>query len=450
MTNRAAITLASLLAASLLLLTRPSPAGAWVLAEDELEERSTELGLLIRTFAFVLEPLPTLDTKGVKGLGLIDETQGLGILDLRLSFSHKTPRLQLVLHNQLTLTARSMAPSAGSMVMGRGMEPLRWFPLQADISDDDGITLRESVDWAYAAVTWGRAVITVGRQPITFGRGKFWKPMDLITTFALTEVDTEYKPGADALRVDLSLFEQTNITVVAVAGEHTDELSRGSAFALRAKQGWSRGELGLLGGFIRRDGVIGADAVIDLGSFDIYAEATITIVTDESLSLTLNLPETNRAVVRGLVGATFKPVSKLTLTPEIFFNGFGRWDPSEYLQVALSERAAIGETFNLGMLYLAGVAQWEAHPLVNLTAGAILNPRDPSGLLTLGAALSAADNIQLQAGAYLPLGETPQPGPDPLLGPPDQLPGPPILLGATRSEFGLYPIFFFVELKMAM
>jgi hypothetical protein len=441
MLGRAAITLASLLAAGLL-LARPSPAGAWVLAEDELEERSTELGLLIRTFAFVLEPLPGLDTKGIKDLGLIDETQGLGILDLRLSFSHKTPRLQLVLHNQLTLTARSMAPTAGSLVMGRGMEPPRWFPLQADIVDDDGITLRESVDWVYAAVTWGRAVITVGRQPITFGRGKLFKPMDLIATFALTEVDTEYKPGADALRVDLSLFEQTFLTLVAAAGEHGDELSlRGSSFALRARQGWSKGELGLLGGYLRRDGVIGADAVFDLGSFDIYTEATLTIVSDESLSP--RRPETERAVVRGLVGATFKPLSKLTVTPEIFFNGFGRWDPAEYLQVAISERAAIGETFNLGMLYLAGVAQWEAHPLLNLTAGAILNPRDPSGLLTLGASLSAADNIQLQAGAYLPLGETPE------LSPPDPLLGiPPI--PRPRSEFGLYPIFFFVELKMAM
>jgi len=153
------------------------------------------------------------------------------------------------------------------------MEPPRWFPLQADITDDEGITLRESVDWAYAAVTLGPVTVTAGRQPITLGRGKLYKPLDLVATFALTEVDTEYKPGADALRIDWNATPRTVLSLFATAGEWNDELAlRGSAFALRAKQELAKGEVGMLGGLVRGDGVIGADAVVDAGKFDIYAE----------------------------------------------------------------------------------------------------------------------------------------------------------------------------------
>ena len=87
------------------------------------------------------------------------------------------------------------------------------------------------MDWLYCAVNWGPATFTVGRQPVTFGRGKFCGPSDLVATFALTEVDTEYKPGADALRIDLGLGERTQLGLIAAAGKWDGTLAlRGSSF----------------------------------------------------------------------------------------------------------------------------------------------------------------------------------------------------------------------------
>jgi len=367
-----------------------------------------------------------------------------------------------VLHNQLSGSTQAHAASS-PLAMGRGMEPRRLFPLQADLADGETFQLREAVDWAYVSVVLGPVTLTAGRQPISFGRGKMFNPTDLVSTFSITEVDTEFKPGSDALRVDWTMGPTTLLTVVAAAGRHADqslleqltgaaapeeELSlAGSSFAARVQQTKTPVEVGLLAALIRNDLVLGVDGVYDVGPFDVYAEVTVTFPTEHSLTpntVDPGLPaalglaglQTDPVVVRALVGATFKPHADITIGPELYFNGFGARDKEQYLYVAMSQRVAVGEQSTLGMLYLGGLCMWEAHPLLTLTAVGLFNLRDPSGLVSLGGSYNVASNVEIKAGLYLPLGRVPD------------ISKPP--LPVPRSEFGMYPHFFFVELKAAM
>jgi hypothetical protein len=427
--------------ALLVVLLIATPARAFVLSEDELAETSTELGFMVRGFTFTLTG-PTLRHPYIPLPDHDENPTGLGLFDLRTTFSHRRPWLKVVVHNQLSLLVRSPPPSVnlGQLSFGRGQEPRRWLELEYDLVDHEGYNLRENLDWAFVALSHGPLTLTVGRQPITIGRGKIWKPLDLFATFALTEVDTEYKPGADALRVDWTAAEQTTLSLIASAGvwnsahNQEDELLTGSALALRGKQVLSFGEVGFLAGLIRRDVVIGLDVVWDLGRFDIYGELALHALFDESL--TPAQPEREPIVPRVLLGATFKPTAKLTLSPEVFYNGFGEWDAGDYLGVGLSDRVAMGEMYNLGRVYVAGMALWEVHPLVTVNGGLIINPLDPSGLVSLGLNYSLASNMVLVAGAYIPAGRLPDLRAKPL--------------PAPRSEFGLYPTFVFLELKAAM
>ncbi len=336
---------AALILAALLLWA--APAGAFVITEDPLEEKSVELGVLARSFSFLMTG-PVLQAPYNMGTKDTDPS-ALSIFDLRLSFVYKSPRVKVVVHNQLTGSLRSHATSS-PMAMGRGMEPRRFFPLQADLAEGDTYRLRQAVDWAYVAAILGPVTITAGRQPISLGRGKLFYPTDLVSTFSITEVDTEFKPGSDALRVDWTVRPGTQLTVVAAAGKHADqpllqrllgaapldeELSlAGSSFAARAQQTWTPVEIGLMVGLIRNDLVLGLDAVHDVGPFDVYAEVTVTVPRGESLTpraeevpdsaslakLGLATLQTDPAVVRALVGATFKPHPDVTLAPELFFN----------------------------------------------------------------------------------------------------------------------------------
>ncbi len=440
------------------------PAQAFVLSEDPLEEKSVELGVLARSFSFLMTgPVLRSPYNMSKDKKDTDPT-ALSLFDLRLSFVYKSPRFKVVLHNQLSGSIMAHAMSS-PLAMGRGMEPRRFFPLQADLSDGDTFRLREALDWAYVSVVLGPVTITAGRQPVSFGRGKMFYPTDLVSTFSITEVDTEFKPGSDALRVDWTIQPTTSLTVVAAAGKHAqqtflDQLTRveapeeqlslaGSSFALRVQQTWTPVEVGFLAGFIRNDLVFGVDGVWDVGPFDVYGEVTVTLPRDESLTPNAVKPQlpaipglsglqTDPAVLRALVGATFKPHADVTLSPELYFNGFGASEKEQYLYVAMSQRVAVGEQSTLGMFYLGGLCIWEAHPLLTLTAVGLFNLRDPSGLVSVGGSYNVSSNVEIKAGLYLPMGRVPD------------ISAKPLLFPAPRSEFGMYPHFFFVELKAAM
>jgi hypothetical protein len=406
-----------------------APAEGFVLSEDPFEETSTTLGVMFRSFGFlfagdVLEPPYTATDMS---------PSGAAVFDSRLYFAHREPSFKIVFHDQLTLALSSHA--AGPLGLGRGPSPPRWLPITFRHDDAETLTLTSNADWLYGAAIFGPVTIAAGRQPVTFGRGSLWRTMDRVSTFALTEVDTTYKPGADALRLDINATEKTVITAVAAIGElESDELDgevelRGSTFVTRLKQGWDGGEVGFTGGFVRYDAVGSIDAVFDFGDFDLYGETTITRLTDKSLT-TPAITNEEIPAVSALVGATFRPLPKLTVKPEVLYNGFGSFEQADYLPQLLSERVAIGEQVNVGRLYLGLMADHELTPLTHLVTTTIVNLHDPSALFSAALSYNMAENVDVILGGYVPAGKRPD-----------------VRTASAGSEFGTYPIFAFTELR---
>ena len=416
-------------AVALSALTQVAPAGAVVLSEDELEESSTEIGAVLRSFHFLLAgdvlapPYAAEDT----------DPMGISSFDARLYFQYRTPELKLVAHEQLSLGLRSHS-SASPLALGRGLSPPRWLPLDFQQADG-GLSLGSQVDWLYGAYTVDPLTFTVGRQPITFGRGSLWRTTDRISTFTLTEVDTAYKPGADAVRIDLRAAEQTRLVAVAAIGEvgsgdqDLEADLQGSSFVGRFEQGWDGGELGVTGGLVRYDVLAGVDAVFDLGALDLYAELTLTKLTAESLGAP-GVDGRDIPVPSALVGMTLKPSGTVTLKPEIHYNGFGSFEATDYLAIAVSDRTRMGEQVALGRLYAGWTSDWELHPLTHLSQAMIVNLHDPSALVFLALRHNLADDVDVAGGVYAPIGTLPD-----------------VAAVAARSEYGSYPYFFFTELK---
>ncbi|MBW2456728.1 MAG: hypothetical protein JRI68_19585 [Deltaproteobacteria bacterium] len=433
-------------AAALAVLTAAQPAAAIVLSEDEIEDESTEIGAVARSFAFVmtgdvLEPPQAFeDTNPL----------GMGFFDARLYFTHRTPDLKLVVHNQFTLQMQSAA-SSGLQGLGRAVSPPRWLPLGYSLDkpeDAPTLGLRTDADWLYAAYTAGPVTVTVGRQPVSIGRGQLWTTSDRISMFSFTEVDKAYKPGVDALRLDYAPAERTNLMIIAAIGElesqeHDAEVDlRGSSFLGQLKQGWEWGEAGLLGGMVRADGIAGLDAVLDLGELSLHGEVTATFLSDDSLSSPA-IEDRDVPVFEALVGATLRPADTLTLIPEVLYNGFGAWGAEDYLPIALSQRMDVGEQQGFGKLYAGMHTDWEVEPLTHLFSAMLANVHDPSALALLGLRHNLSANVDGVLGAYAPIGYEPDTQALTELGTPPysvQVPTP-------RSEFGSYPYFVFFELK---
>ncbi|MBT8492696.1 MAG: hypothetical protein KJO07_06520 [Deltaproteobacteria bacterium] len=432
---------AALVLALALVATPVRQADAYVLEEDAFEEIATEVGVIIRSFTFLLsgdlldEPFQSDDQSP-----LFRE-----LIDLRMYVQHRTRNFKFVFHNALVTTVRS-APALELIGLGRTGGPPRFLPLFVELIDDDNVVLRDDVDWVYASYRFGRLTVTAGRQPVTFGRGQLWSPLDLVGTFALTEVDRDYKPGVDALRLDLGIGDRTNFTLLASAGELVNDEDGdgnddydlgvegvGSTAIGRFTTGSDRWELGLLSGWVRGDFVAGADVVFDLDSINVYLEASATVPIDAEDS-----PVTDARVVGKAVAGVTVRTGDLTITPELLYNGFGASESGDYFAVASSTRFAIGEQVTLGQVHGGLFANYDISPVLKIRGGGLINMLDPSALASGRLVYDASGSTQLILGVYVPTGD----GPEVTAGPGS--------LPVLRSEFGTYPFFVFSEFKTVL
>jgi hypothetical protein len=100
--------------------------------------------------------------------------------------------------------------------------------------------------------------LALGRQPIDWGSGRFWQPLNVFGAFAPTDLDTDYKPGIDA--VSLAWYPGPFSAMTAVFVPKSDDNSvvedQSSAIHYRGQVG-ERSELSLLGGRILGNRVLG-------------------------------------------------------------------------------------------------------------------------------------------------------------------------------------------------
>ncbi|MEO8551897.1 MAG: hypothetical protein ABI678_18100 [Kofleriaceae bacterium] len=417
-------------AVAALLLSSSGAARATVLTEDPLSGDSLSIGATARSFNYVMDG-GLLDAPGMDPNAA---TIGVSLTDLRLRGELKRGDwLTIALHDSLTLTTSSfsLAESGGPLALGQGRLPATWLPLDWSIEDGPQLSLHDRIDWGYARITKGAISLTVGRQPVTFGRGSLWTPEDIVDPFSPVQIDTEFKPGVDAARVDVTFGTHVTLAVLGVAGDTRDAhdlaiRKDGSSAIQRLEVSLGTTRLGLMTGYVRGDAFGALDLFVDLGGADLHGEVTGTYVPDAS-----RRPFEREVFGRAVLGSTFQLSSRLTGTIEGYWNGSGTTHPSQYEEVLSSPRLASGETYNLGVLYGGAVADLTLHALVHVAAAAIVNVIDGSALLAPSVHFNASTNTQLIAGAFFTVGKAPD------------FSGGSI----ARSEFALYPNLFHFDLK---
>lgn len=343
------------------------------------------------------------------------------------------PRLRWEAHAvgdlALTTSARAGAGFADLLGAAAGEVPYRLLGARREWGGAGDVRASVHVYRAWLRIALERADITVGRQAITFGKTWLWNPLDLFLPFGATRFDRDYKPGADALRVDLALGDLSGATLVGVPGrERSGALPAGagddwyrSALVARAfgnARGWDLAAQGgkVLGGFH-----LGGAAAGELGSLQLRGEAA-WFSTQEGSAVDSYLG----AVAGAGRGFAFRD---LQLQAEYFHNGAARGD--------LEERFALvaeGDLRHTSRHLLGGLASGRLHPLVSGSLALLWAPGDGSRLAQPGIAWSAADEVEVVAGAVLARGRRPS--------------------GSTaadlrfHSEFGTWPDFYYLETRI--
>ena len=340
--------------------------------------------------------------------------------------------------NLALTTFASAAAGSGNLLGAAGSEvPYRLAGARRDWGDGGDVSASAHLDRAHLRIAFERADLTVGRQAITFGKAWFWNPLDVFLPFGSTQFDRDYKPGVDAVRVDLPFGDFSGATLVGVPGRAQSGAAPAgggnawyrSALVARAygnARGWDAAAQGgkILGGYQLGGAVTG-----ELGGLELRGEAAWFAAQDGT-----GAGGSGATVVGGhfsaVAGAGRGFAGRgLQLQAEYFYNGAASGDLKQRLALV-----AEGRLRHAGRHLLGALASGRIHPLVRGSLAGLWGIGDGSWLAQPGLVWSAADEVEVVAGAVVARGRRP--------------------VGSTvedlmfRSEFGTCPDFYYLETKL--
>lgn len=280
---------------------------------------------------------------------------------------------------------------------------------------DDGWAGRLQLDRLNLAWTKGRVDTVIGRQAIGFGRIVIASPLDIIAPFPPDALDTDTRPGVDALRATAHYGLDGQFGAAVVFGDER----RHNSWLLTWADNAAGVDLLALGGSLRSRAMAGAGAAGSLGPFGLKGEAAY--YAGQRVGRADG--DRHQHMLIGAVEAWYRFDNGLTLITQYLHNGAGAKAPGDYPATALSAPVQEGLTSLLGRNYLMAAPSFELHPLATLNGLLIWNLDDDSWLLRPTLALNLADNLALELFWTRPAGDAPARRPGPL---------PP----AWRSEFG--------------
>ncbi len=321
--------------------------------------------------------------------------------------------LRVDVHPEITAGSGAFR-GLGGIDTGTGVEAPEALPLTWDLEEGADLEARLRVDRAAVTIVRSGLEAAVGRQPVSFGEGRLFTPLDLVAPFTPTTLDTEYKPGVDAVRVDAYAGTSTQVTVLgAYLGDWRLEES---AVVVDGRTTLLGTDLALFAGLLYHEPVLGASVSGAAGPVGLYGDLAVTLTDDGS-------------EVRGVAGALWRPTDTTTVTGELYGQTFGEAEAEAYFALATDERWTRGDLWLYGHAYAGLSVAQEVTPLVGASALAVVNVLDPSALLGATLTWSAAVDADLAAGVFAGAGKRPV-GVEP------------------RSEFGLVPVIGYLQTRL--
>lgn len=404
-----------------LLLLLPS-AGSAQLPLWDGEAGSLELGGYLRTLSGVSQAaLSGPET---------DRTTAFNAEVLRLAWVLRLGSAVVLEAHERVQIQVSSAPSAATVTpagFGVSAVPDRTVDLRHDFLRQDRARAWHDVDRLSLTLYTGAGDVTVGRQAITWGVSALFPVADLWARFSPFELDTEEKPGIDAVRWLAYPGGRWELDAVVADRGSRDDLSAG----LRASLVLPWADLWVGGGKLWREAMVMGGVSAPMGSWKLRGEAVLAWHLDDDGARGWRSGELQPP--RVTLGADWLG-GGVAVTGEYHYNGVGAPDPRRYPDVLGDPRFARGESYYLGRHYLGGVVTWApGNDRLSLTLSALANLRDPSTAWTPAATYDLGQSARVSVGGVLTSGTAPDPA---------------SLLPVLRSEYGTYGDLGFTRISL--
>lgn len=236
----------------------------------------------------------------------------------------------------------------------------------------------------------------LGRQPVGLGTSHYLSVLDVLAPLAPGDLDAEYRPGVDAVRVRRSVGDTAEAEILGVAGGRLDE----GAWLGRLRFSPGPVDLEPVAGRFRDRGMIGFGWDSDLGGWGGWGEAAAV----ERRPGDFRGPE--GWALSGIVGIERGLRRFGRLGGGVSWNGRGAWSAAERL------RAGLDRSHQEGWVHLAGAAhglitwQKQLHPLWTADVAGLLSGADGSTLWQPRLAFSVANDADVVFFAWAGTGST--------------------------------------------
>ena len=270
-------------------------------------------------------------------------------------------------------------------------------PIYPGENDSIGIVgVFQNLDRANVTARLSFADVIVGRQAIAWGSARVINPTDVIAPFTYSELDTEDRPGVDAVRVRIPIGALSEVDAGYVFGR--DFAVDRSAFFARGQFNVSEIDMSPLFVYFREQLLVGIDVVRGLGSVGTWIEGTRVFSMGRDAS---DYFRVSTGMDYSFGGETYGFI-------EYHFNGAGVRDPEDYLVNSNRPAYRDAAVYLMGAHYFALGATHQLRPLVALSGQFLANVTDPSFFFAPAIEYNIEQDFYLSAGAFVGIGDRPK------------------------------------------
>ena len=270
-------------------------------------------------------------------------------------------------------------------------------PIYSGENDSIGsVGVFQNLDRVNVTARLSFADVIVGRQAIAWGSARVVNPTDVIAPFTYSELDTEDRPGVDAVRVRVPIGALSEVDVGYVFGRNF-AVDR-SAFFVRSQFNAAETDLSPLLVRFREQLLLGIDVARGIGSVGAWIEGTRVFTMGRDAS---DYFRVSTGIDYSFGGETYGFI-------EYHFNGAGVRDPEDYLANLNRPTYRDAAVYLMGTYYFALGITHQLTPLVVLRGQFLTNVTDPSFFFSPAVEYNIAQDFYLSGGAFIGIGDRPQ------------------------------------------